>query len=264
MKKILAITMAAVIVFALFTGCSRGKTQPETSTSPAATEKANPTETEKATEPATTAEPVASTAAPTSAPTEAPTETPAPTEALEPKALTHGTVEGNTYVNESLNFKFTVPDDWTFYSKEQIVQQNNIAVEMFDGTSIADMIGASGQMLDMMAFGPDNSNVNLIIQPAQAIMAAFTDRQLFEMLEDSYKIQFQSAGMEIKEYEVIDVPSLGEDSVALRMLLVMSGIEMTEYQIWLRDNPDYCGVFTVTTLGKTETTSLLDGVSSVN
>lgn len=208
----------------------------------------------------TTAQP--ETAAPTAAPTEAATEAPATTEAQE-TALAHGIVEGNTYTNETLNFKFTVPEGWIFYTEDQIAAQNNLTVEMFEGTAAADALKQNGQLIDMMAAKLDGSNASLVIQPAQAMMAIYSDKQLFELLEETYKAQFKSSGLEIKEYEVVEMPALGTEKSALRLVLEMSGVEMTEYQVWLRDNPDYYGVLTITTMADTEPEALMEGISNI-
>ena len=175
-------------------------------------------------------------------------------------------MEGNTYTNEVLNFKITLPEGWTFYTDEQIAEQNNQSIEMFEGTDIAETIKAAGQLIDMMAMRADGSNANLGIQPAQAAMNIYSDRQIFDLLETNYKAQFSSSGMEIKEYEAVDMPILGEDRAALRIVIEMSGIQMTEYQIWLRDNPDYYGVLTITALkgADADTEALIAGITTAH
>ena len=98
----------------------------------------------------------------------------------------------------------------------------------------------------------------------KAIMSAYTDKQIFELLEENYKAQFSSSGMEIKEYEAVDIPALGEDKAALRMVIEMAGFEMTEYQIWLRDSEDYYGILTITLLDEADAETLVGGISSLN
>ncbi len=219
--------------------------------------------------------PAPETEAPTEAPapeTEAPTEAPAPeteapTEAPteEPAVgLTHGTVEGNSYTNETLNIRFTLPKGWVFYTEEQIAAQNNITVDMFQGTDVAEALQTNGQLIDMVASTSDGSNTNLVIQPAQELLSFYTDKQLFELMRETITTQFESAGMELKEYEILDVPALGKDQAALRMVVTMSGIEMTQYQIWLRENPDYLGVLTVTSMTELDAESLFDGLSRLH
>lgn len=193
-----------------------------------------------------------------------PPATEAPTEEAGTPSL-HGVVEGNTYTNELLNFRITLPEGWVFYTEEQIAAQNNISAELFEGSDIAETIKEAGQMVDMMAVKGDGSNANLVIQPAQAVMNVYTDKQIFDLLEPTYKAQFSSSGMEIKEYETVEMPVLGQDRAALRIVIEMSGIQMTEYQIWLRDNPDYYGVLTVTSTENTasNTEALLEGVATI-
>ena len=43
--------------------------------------------------------------------------TEAPTESAKPEGI-HGIIEGNTYTNDALNFKFTLPEGWIYYTDE--------------------------------------------------------------------------------------------------------------------------------------------------
>lgn len=245
MKKMLALTLALALCLSL-TACTFKVSVPSLDNK----------ETTAATEPKTEAP---ATEAPS---TEAP-ETEAPTEGEETVSI-HGTVEGNTYTNKTLNVKFTVPDGWSFYTDEQIAEQNNQSAELFEGTDLAEAIKTAGQLVDMMAAKGDGSNANLVIQPAQAIMSTYTDKQIFELLEENYKAQFGSSGMEIKEYETVEMPALGEDRAALRMVIEMAGFQMTEYQIWLRDSEEYYGILTLTLLDEADAEPLVEGISSLN
>ena len=211
------------------------------------------------------------TTAPTGAPTEAPTEAPvteAPTEApTEPAGsrLAHGTVDGNTYTNETLNIKFTIPEGWIFYTEEQIAAQTNFTMEMFEGTDAAEALRQAGQLIDMMASKGDGSNANLVIQESSSIMSLYSDKQLFELLKDTIAAQFENSGMEMATYEVLDLPALGEEHAALHLVIKMSGVEVSQYQIWLRDNPDYYGVLSVTSMDpEMEPQTLLDGLSRLH
>ena len=219
--------------------------------------------------------PVPETEAPTEAlapETEAPTEAPAPetdtpTEAPteEPAVgLTHGTVEGNSYINETLNIRLTLPEGWIFYTEEQIAAQNNITVDMFQGTDVAEALQTIGQFIDMVASTSDGSNTNLVIQPAQELLSLYTDKQLFELMQETISTQFESAGVELKEYEILDFPALGKDQAALRMVFTMAGIEMTQYQIWLRENPDYLAILSVTSATQLDAESFFDGLSRLH
>ena len=136
---------------------------------------------------------------------------------------------------------------------------------MFEGTDIAEVVRTGGQLIDMAATRADGSNANLVIQPSQAVLSLYTDQELFEMLENSFTSQYAAAGMEVVSYEILDVPALGEGKAALHIGVKMSSIEMAQYQVWLRDNPDFYGVLTITSKSndlKPET--VLEGLSSLH
>lgn len=215
-----------------------------------------------------TAEAPASTAVPPKTDTEAPaTEAPvtvAPTGAQE-ASLTHGTVDGNTYSNETLNIRFTVPEGWSFFTEEQIAAQNNLTVEMFEGTYAGEAVRQAGQLIDMVASKGDGSSANLVIQEAQALMTLYTDRQLFEIMQDTIKSQFENSGVELQTYEVLDLPAMGEDHAALHVVVNMSGFEVSQYQIWLRENPDYFGILSITSMDpELEPQTLLEGLARLH
>ncbi len=236
MKKLFALTLALVLCLSL-TACS-GSLSLGRPTAPASEAPAQST-----------------------APTEPKTE--APTESAKPEGI-HGIIEGNTYTNDALNFKFTLPEGWIYYTDEQMAAQNNLSVEMFKDTDTAEAIKTAGQLMDMMATKSDGSNVNLVIQPAQVQMSTFTDKQLFDLLQENYKAQFASSGLEIKEYGTVDLPALGKDRSALRMVIEMSGVEMIEHQIWLRDGTDCYGVLTITSLDGSGIEELISGISTAH
>lgn len=240
MRRLIPLLLAVLLLLCL-TACGDSKTSPET--------KAPETQT-PATEAPTTKAPETEAAT-----TEAPQEGP---------ALSHGTVEGDTYINEALNVQIKAPQGWVFFTDEQIAAQNGLTVDMFEGTKVADAIDKAGQMIDMLVQSANGSNANLVIQASQPVLAIYNDDQLFTLMEDTYRDQLEGTGMEIKEYEVAQLRVFGEDRPALRMVLEMQGRSITEYQIWLRDNPSYSGILTMTLTDDGDPQAFFDGLSRLN
>ena len=195
--------------------------------------------------------------------TEAP-ETEAPATEAPEADLTKGVVEGSVYTNESMNLRFEAPAGWHFYDEEQIAEANNMTAEMFEDTDVADAVAAAGQYMDLFAASATGlDNVNLIIQPNQPMLNLLTDRQIFETLEQNYRSQFASAGMEVKGYEVIEANFCGEEKTLLHLEMSMNGLTLSEYQVWVRSNPDYIGVLTISALNMDDPQSLLDCFSKL-
>ena len=195
--------------------------------------------------------------------TDAP-ETNAPDTNAPGESRIHGTVEGNAYINEALNLRIARPSGWTFFSEEQIAERNNMTLEFLKGTDAEELLAKNGQMIDMMVQDAAGSNANLVIQPNQAGLSAYSDQQVFELSESTYRSQMGTAGMEITEYETQTCTFLGEEKTMLRMVLKVGESELTEYQIWLRDNPDYMAVLTVTLMDETDPQTFLDGITRIN
>ena len=192
-------------------------------------------------------------------------ETQAPaTEAPEGEDLTHGTVEDGVYVNESLNLQIAGPEGWIFYDEEQIAAQNNLTMEAFEGTDMADAVSRSGQMMDMMVIDAVGNNANLMVQPAQALLAFYSDEQLYTLLEDTYRTQLEGSGMSLKTYEVQNYQVFGEERPILHLVLEMQGRTMDEYQLWIRDNASYTGILTLTLIQEESPQPFFDGISHLN
>ena len=261
MKRILALTLALCMLLALCACSGTPKTDKPTEAEAPKTE-APATEAPKTEAPATEAP---ETEAPeTEAPeTEAP-ETEAPETEAPAAAIFHGTVEGDTYVNESLNLKITRPQGWIFFTDEQIAAQNNLTVEALEGTDISEALAKNGQMMDMFMQRADNSNANLIIQPSQPLMAGYSDEQLFQLMEETYRAQLAGTGMELTSYEIQSYQIFGEDKNVLRLGVTVMGTEMVEYQIWLRDLPEYYGILTLTLTDGSDPAEFFAGLSHLN
>lgn len=255
MKRFLTLILALCLVLSL-AACGGDSTSTT----------AAKTEAPATTEAATTEAPVTTTEAPVTT-TEAPvttTEAPATTEASE-SALHHGKVEKGVYTNESLNIRLEAPKGWIFYSDEQIAAQNNLTVEFLEGTDLAETIQKNGQMMDMMVQSTtDGSNANLMIQPAQAALNLYSDEQLYTLLEETYRAQMGAAGMEISSYEVEKFQALGEERDVLKIGIKMNDVELTEYQIWLRESTEYYGILTFTSLGGSEPQEFFDLLTRLN
>ena len=178
-------------------------------------------------------------------------------------ALSRGAVNGSVYTNESLKLQFRLPSDWSFYSEEEIAEVNNMTKEMFESADLKDVVSEGGQFIDFFAASSTNlDNVNLIIQPADPKLSGLTDRQIFEVSEESLRGQFTSAGMEIKSYEVITVKFCAEKS-ALHVEATMRGFTLQEYQVLVRSDSEYNASLTISSTTITDPQTILDCFSAV-
>lgn len=256
MKQILALILALCLLLCL---AACGAKQPETSApeSSAASTTGTPT----------TAAPESTAAPTTETPTTEEPTTEVPTTEPEEALSFRGTVEGNVYTNRCLNLRFELPEGWAFFNEDQLAQANNMTGDFFRNSDGEDLMAKYGTLIDMYAYQDTDSNVNLTIQPHNTALDAYSDEQIFRLIEDMVKAQLSSGGAEVKDYQVVKVQAFGEERDAIYMDLIINGTELHEYQIWLRpehSDYDYYGVFTVADAEQGAALNVLNGLSRLN
>ena len=229
MKRLLALTLALCLLCGL-AACSKAEERSET-----LPVQSIPVE-------LTTAAPPASTAAPSTEPvqTDAPPETPPATEPQ--KSVDIGTVANSVYLNEMLDWSFTLPEGWRFLSDEEIALQTDLTTSMLqDKLQLAEIIEKNGQLMVMNATEPNTgSSVNLIIQPNNSSYNGLTDNQLEQ--------QMQQAGFTIDSVDISSVGFRGRPKDCLRMSGSFLGAHFEELQLFFNPGGDYVGIVTVTLL----------------
>ncbi|MBR3227621.1 MAG: hypothetical protein IKF68_03655 [Erysipelotrichaceae bacterium] len=158
--------------------------------------------------------------------------------------LGRGTCNGNVYENESLNLRFELPENWVFYTEEEIAESNSMTAEQLKDTDIADLVAERGQYTDFFAQNASTgSSANLIISER---LPGYTDKAMFEAIESFYREQFEAAGMPVKTYEVVTKTFCGEEKDFLHVVLETQGIEIEEYQLYVTaDDSLYAGMLTI-------------------
>ena len=263
MKRLIPLLLVLILALSL-TACAvsvpgvpKGSKTPETK----APETAAPTTAAPTTAAPTTEAPT--TEAPT---TETPaTEPPAPetTEAKNDLPI-RGSADKRAYVNQYLNLNITLPTGWTFYTEEQIAQVNSVTAQALENTDVAELIAKSGQFIDMLCSDVSGNNINLVIQPSQAVLDNYTDLQIFQLSEATITAQMQAAGMELLYYDPMTAQIDGEDHDALHMVLKIGGVDVEEFQFWFREGGDYMGVLTITLSGNMDLQDVLSCITRLN
>lgn len=125
-----------------------------------------------------------------------------------------GKTENNRYRNDYLGISCTLPSDWVFYTDEQILEINNIALDSFEG-NIAEAIKNAPILYDMYATNPnDLSSTNINIEKLSAIQLLTLDLKAnlesqFPALKTSFanmgytnvQIVYQKVTVDGKEYD---------------------------------------------------------------
>lgn len=173
-----------------------------------------------------------------------------------------GSIVDGAYENALLKLRIACPEGWFFYDDEQIAALNNATSELMSGTDVADFLNKNGQFMDMVMASASGNSINLILQPKQALLDAYSDEQVFTMSESTFKAQFTAAGMEISLYEPLTMQVGGQERTVLHMVLA-GDTEVNEYQIWYRDSDAYMGILTIALPDGSDVQPILDGITSL-
>lgn len=187
-----------------------------------------------------------------------------PTEAPEVDASLRGIQNDDAYVNDVLKLRIAKLEGWVFCTEEQVAAANNLTAQLFEDTDVAELMAQNGQMIIMALAGPNGNNVNLVIQPKNALLNLYDDEKVFQLSQATVEAQLKAAGMEPQSYEVATMTVGGEERTVLNMELSMMGVTMREYQILFRDSADYIGVVTVTFMDDADVQPVLDGITTLD
>ena len=131
------------------------------------------------------------------------------------------------------------------------------------GTDVADFFTKNGQFMDMVLASPSGNSINLILQPSQALLASYSDEQVFTMSESTFKSQFAAAGLTLSVYEPLTMQVGGQERTVLHM--VLSGdVDVNEYQIWYRNSDACMGILTIALPDGSDVQPILDGITGLN
>lgn len=203
----------------------------------------------------------------TDAPAQPPTDPPAPPETGEDDdpALTHGTVVDDVYTNETLNLRVALADGFIFFDDAQIAMMSGMSEAMFKGTDLAKEVAKAGQMIDMVMANPYGSTLSLMVQPSQIMLENATDEDIFNLSRSTVYMQAEAGGMTVKSYETVKMQLFGEEKLVLHMVLTMKGIDVEEYQVWIREKgKPFFAIANIALQGDVDPQSILDCISRLH
>ena len=208
----------------------------------------------------TTTEPAPpTTQTPAEPSSEEPTAPPATEPPVTSTAVQAGSVSGGVYSNEYLNLCATAPSGWKIGTAEDLANLNELTLEAYQGTDIADLLQRNGQCFDLLMTDDfTGNNINLLYQQMPAGFAALSDETYFNLAESTYRQQLAAGGFEVKGYEVETRTFCGEEKTVLKLTTSISGFTMEQYQLMVRTDGDYFGIMTLSIFNGAEPQQFLD------
>lgn len=145
-------------------------------------------------------------------------------EETEAEGLKLGVSSGLTYESEFVGIGCTLPEDWSFYTDEQMRQLNNIAIDAA-GEELQSLMENASVIYDMFASdatGANNINVNLEkLNPVQLI--ALDLEQNLENTIPLLKTSFENMGSTAVDCQIGTITIGGEEFVCMNNVIDFPG-----------------------------------------
>ena len=246
LKRIAALLMAVALLCGL-AGCG-GETQPE----------ATEVETTAATEPSTT-EPET----PEPETTEAPTETePETTENEALSGLDLGTIDGNTYTNETLGLRCELDANWYVYTEAELASLMGVVADTLSDTDIGDAV-ENNQGVTVF-FAMDTATYgNLNIAVSKNSMYSLSEENFVALMVPQMKPLLEQSGFENVTCTEAEFEFAGQTHTGIDITATVQGMTVYERQVYLM--ADSCMyVVTATAYEENGAQPMLDTFTALN
>lgn len=246
LKRIAALLLAIALLCSL-AACG-GETQPEETEA----------ETTAATEPSTT-EP--ETTEPET--TEAPTETePVTTEDELLSGLDLGTIDGNTYTNDTLALRCELGDSWYVYSEAELASLMGVVADSFSDTVIGDAVENSQSVTVFFAMDTTTyGNINITVSKND--LSSLSEENFVALMVPQMKPLLEQSGFENVTCTEAEFEFAGQNHTGIDITATVQGMTVYERQVYL--TVDSCMyVVTVTAYEENGAQPMLDTFTALN
>lgn len=246
LKRIAALLLAVALLCGL-AACG-GEAQPE----------ATEVETTAATEPSTT-EPETTEPETTEAPTETEPET-TENEAL--SGLDLGTVDGNTYTNETLGLRCELDANWYVYTEAELASLMGVVADTLSDTDIGDAV-ENNQGVTVF-FAMDTATYgNLNIAVSKNSMYSLSEENFIALMVPQMKPLLEQSGFENVTCTEAEFEFAGQNHTGIDITATVQGMTVYERQVYL--TVDSCMyVVTVTAYEENGAQPMLDTFTALN
>ena len=246
LKRMAALLLTVALLCGL-EACG-GEAQPE----------ATEVETTAATEPSTT-EPETTEPETTEAPTETEPET-TENEAL--SGLDLGTVDGNTYTNETLGLRCELGDSWYVYSETELASLMGVVADSLSDSIIGDAIDNNQSVTVFFAMDTTTyGNINITI--SKDSMSALGEENFVALMVPQMKPLLEQSGFENVTCTEAEFEFAGQTHTGIDITATVQGMTVYERQVYLM--ADSCMyVVTATAYEENGAQAMLDIFTALN
>ncbi len=169
------------------------------------------------------------------------------TEVDSEEEFTAGVVDGQSYVSELFNLKFTVDDDMTFAGEDQLAELNSTVAEtVFEDNEQIQKAVDDGTVM-IVAYAVDDTMIksfNVAIQSVGALGAWMNEEAVLTASETSAAEVLESQGFENVTTTIEDIKFMGEDHPSLLIEAEISGVKFYQ-RVCCLESDGYVGTFTL-------------------
>ena len=173
-----------------------------------------------------------------------------------------GKAEADTYTNEFFGVQFVLPEGYEFKDDAFLADLNKSVGETINDEAVTKALENGTAFFDMAAIGPENDNVNVVIEYAGTPAAKAIDAATYvEYAKDPIAKQLEGSGATVSNIEVTTFKNAaGDEFPALKLQLEMNGAQLNEEVLVLKSG-DYFMSITATASAEANLEKMLNNIS---
>lgn len=174
----------------------------------------------------------------------------------EEKEFSQGSLKGTKYENEFIGIGVEIPNDWSFYSDEQMKELNKLTEDYYSEEA-KEAIKNADVIYDMFAANADGSNnINIVLEKHTVLKIAAMDLEKeVPKTFDAMKQTYENMGADSFEAEMDDIEIENEEFTSAKYATVISGVTLYQRQIFIKCGK-YLATVTVTATSEAELENL--------
>lgn len=153
----------------------------------------------------------------------------------EEKDFSIGETSSGIYESDFLSIGWTLPENWVFYTDEEIKELNNMSTDLA-GEEYEKLMEEATLVYDMMASSNDKiSSVNIVLEKSNAAaVATFDLEKNGDTIAGTAKPSLENIGFTDVNYTVSTTKFLGEDAQCLKWDMKMGDVDYYEVQVFVK------------------------------
>jgi len=165
----------------------------------------------------------------------------------------YGTIEDDAYINEYFGLGFAPPEEWEFYTDEELAEMMNLTIAVMEDEDLKEMMRESmedsGSVTNMAArkgVGTQNLNMRLM-KNENAMLLQFDEEDILKEIVGTVEEQLTAAGYKDLKLKVGEIEFAGEAKPALFITGSFYNIPVYQAEILLMGE-EYYAIVTFTSL----------------